>query len=82
MDFLQEARNQLQPLASAELNIYGPLPAPMEKRAGRYRAQLILHSRERKALHAVLKHWLPSLGKQKTANRVRWSVDIDPQDMY
>ena len=82
MDFLQEARNTLLPLSSSAINIYGPLPAPMEKRAGRYRAQLILQSSERKALHPVLKQWLPGLSKQKSANRVRWSLDIDPQDMY
>ena len=82
MDFLNEARARLQPLSSASVEAYGPLPAPMEKRAGRYRAQLILQSEQRKDLHQLLKQWIPGLGKQKTASRVRWSLDIDPQDMY
>lgn len=61
---------------------FGPLPAPLERRAGRYRAQLILHAKQRNILHGALRQWGTQLGKLKSANRVRWSIDVDPQDMY
>ena len=77
--FLDEARQQFN---YADVQVFGPLPAPMEKRAGRYRWQLILLSTDRKALHAACRVWVPSLPKLKSANRVRWSIDIDPQDMF
>jgi primosomal protein N' (replication factor Y) len=54
----------------------------MEKRAGRYRMQLILQSSQRKALHQVLQPWIQALGNLKTGNRVRWSLDVDPYDTY
>ncbi len=77
--FLNEAREQFN---YAGIQVFGPLPAPMEKRAGRYRWQLILLSTDRKALHGACRVWVPSLPKLKSASRVRWSVDIDPQDMF
>ncbi|MCW9013475.1 MAG: primosomal protein N' [Gammaproteobacteria bacterium] len=82
MQFLHDARSLLARLPTTGVEIFGPLPAPMERRAGRFRAQLILQSTERKALHNLLNQWVPQLSKLKMANRVRWSVDIDPQNMY
>lgn len=64
------------------IEVFGPLPAPMERRAGRYRWQLIMLSNERKVLHGALHHWLPSILKLKSINKVRWSIDVDPQDMF
>ncbi len=64
------------------IQLFGPLPAPMERRAGRYRWQLILISDERKKLHGALGQWVPAMSKMKSANKVRWSIDIDPQDMF
>lgn len=81
MAFLQDARDALNGTAAA-IDAYGPLPAPMERRAGRYRAQFILQSSQRNHLQNLLRQWVPSLPKIKSANRVRWSIDVDPQDMY
>jgi primosomal protein N' (replication factor Y) len=54
----------------------------MEKRAGRYRTQLMLQSTERKPLHRLIQPWLQALQQLKSACRVRWSLDIDPYDTY
>jgi primosomal protein N' (replication factor Y) len=53
----------------------------MEKRAGRYRAQLLLSSHHRKFIHPLLDHYLPIFAKLKLAKKCRWSVDIDPVDL-
>jgi primosomal protein N' (replication factor Y) len=79
LEFLNECR---QTLNFEGIELFGPLPAPMERRAGRYRWQLILLSNERKKLHGVLQHWVPKITKFKTTNKVRWSIDVDPQDMF
>lgn len=73
--FLEAAR-AAAPASAVEL--LGPLPAPMERRAGRYRAQLMLQADRRRDLHALLDAWLPGLARLPEARRVRWSVDVDP----
>ena len=80
--FLQEVAAQLQPHNDAGVEIFGPVPAPMERRAGRYRYQLMLQCPQRKPLHQLLLRVLPQLGKLKTARKVRWSIDVDPYDMF
>ncbi len=59
----------------------GPAPAPLEKRAGRYRFQLLLLSSDRPRLHQTLQQLLPQIEKQPESRRCRWFLDVDPIDM-
>ncbi|MEN7432194.1 primosomal protein N' [Chromobacterium sp. TRC.1.1.SA] len=80
--FLRQAREALEPLAEGVL-ISGPAPALMARLAQRERAQLVLESPRRGALHRLL-HQLPPLldGLAKTHGRaLRWSLDVDPQEL-
>lgn len=61
--------------------VSGPLPAPMEKRANRFRQQLLLRSPRRAALQATLAWLTPQLEQRSDQRKVRWSIDVDPQDM-
>lgn len=63
---------------AGQLMLLGPVPAPMEKKAGRYRAQLLILSGERSRLHQGLNQIMPSLEKER---KVRWSLDVDPIDL-
>ncbi|NJN48165.1 MAG: primosomal protein N', partial [Candidatus Competibacteraceae bacterium] len=63
------------------VELFGPVPAPMERRAGRYRAQLLVQAIQRRHLHEFLGRWVEQLGTLKTARKVRWSLDVDPQDL-
>jgi primosomal protein N' (replication factor Y) len=63
------------------LVIWGPVPAPMERRAGRYRGQLLVQSGRRAELQAFLSAWVPRLRSLKVTAGVRWSLDVDPQEM-
>lgn len=86
--FLEEASDaaikmlQTQPFAKQQLALMGPVPAPMEKKAGRYRAQLLLQTYQRKLLHQFLDSWIPVLENSKAGKRVRWSIDVDPAETY
>ncbi len=80
--FLSDAVVQFKTGNNIQLDIFGPLPAPMERRAGRYRYQLMLQARERKPLHQLLSYRLPLLRKIKSARKVRWSIDVDPYDTF
>ncbi|MBO9829455.1 primosomal protein N' [Xanthomonas sp. A2111] len=61
---------------------FGPMPAPMPRRAGFQRTQLLLSANTRRALHAVLDAAVPAIHALPQARRVRWSLDVDPQDLY
>ena len=78
--FLAEAR-ALAPEVSG-VHLTAPMPAPMPRRAGRARGQLLLTAAQRPALHALLTPWVAQLYALKSARRVRWSLDVDPIDLY
>ena len=63
------------------LEIYGPFPAPFEKRAGRYRFQVLIQAEDRAVLQRALRGWVPALENMKTARKIRWSLDVDPQEL-
>ena len=78
--FLSEARA----LAAAPrgVKLLGPVPAAMAKRAGRYHAQLLIESADRGHLHGFLDAWLPQVEQLKSARAVRWSLDVDPLELF
>jgi len=80
--FLQAALNLCETLGLHGVQAWGPVPAPMERRAGRYRAQLLLQSEQRAPLHRLLRQLAPRLEALKEARKVRWSLDVDPMEMY
>src|SRR5205085_9269387 len=68
--------------ALAGVHVSAPMPAPMPRRAGRARGQVLLTAAQRPALHALLAPWVAALHALKSARRVRWSLDVDPVDLY
>ena len=60
----------------------GRCPRPCHRRAGRYHAQLLIESRERAPLHEFLGEWLERVAALKSARAVRWSLDVDPLELY
>jgi primosomal protein N' (replication factor Y) len=78
--FLPAARSACPGGEGVELT--APMPAPMPRRAGRARAQVLLTAAARPARQAALAAWLPELYAVKASRRVRWSLDVDPADLY
>ena len=66
---------------SGEATVYGPMPAIMERVSGRSRMYLVLQCSSRSALHRQVDPWLPRLRKLASARKVRWAIDIDPQEL-
>jgi len=54
----------------------------MPRRAGYQRAQLVLSAGQRRDLHIVLEMVMPALYAAPDARRVRWSLDVDPVELY
>ena len=71
-------------LASAELTagavtLFDPVPLALVRVADVERAQLLLESPSRKALHQFLDRWLPLLKSTKPASAsLRWQLEVDP----
>lgn len=64
-----------------QCEVAGPMPAAMEKRAGKYRFHLLLQAKKRSYLHKALALLLANAGNNEWVNKVRWSMDIDPLDL-
>lgn len=80
---LQQVRNFAEQIhaSSPELNYLGPLPALMERRNDRYRYQLQINSSQRGPLQHVLSQLAQFLERSPEARKIRWAIDVDPQDM-
>ena len=66
---------------NAAVRVLGPAPSQMERREGRYRAQLLFQSKQRSALHELLHSTLSAVRDSRESRRVRWSVDVDPIEL-
>jgi primosomal protein N' (replication factor Y) len=65
-----------------DLKLLGPAPAALTRRAARYHAQLLIEASERAPLHRLLNEWLPRVEEIKTPRDLRWSLDVDPLDLF
>jgi primosomal protein N' (replication factor Y) len=83
LNFLQSMRTWLkQRIGERAIRIYDPVPSPMERRAGRYRAQLLLLGADRKYICRLVGDCCVMLEADRFLRKVRWSVDVDPVDTY
>ncbi len=74
------ARNNMQ--SGSGISVLGPIPAPMPIRAGKFRYQLLLQAGSRQSLQRHLQNVVFKLESEKTAKSVRWSLDVDPLEMF
>ena len=76
LEFLAAAARRGKTLG-ARVTIYDPVPAALQRRAGRERAQLLVQSGSRAELRRFLAVWREALGQSSTT-RARWALDVDP----
>jgi primosomal protein N' (replication factor Y) len=83
MELLNLARKLCDQQRGIETDIQclGPLPALMEKRAGRFRFILQVTAPHRGQLQGCLSAVANQLDNEKLAQKVRWSIDVDPHEL-
>ena len=81
-EFLNSAHQIIEKDKLNDINIMGPVSAPMERKAGKYRGQLLLHCENRKSLHQQISLFIKKIERKKCTHRVKWSVDIDPIELF
>lgn len=81
-EFLRQLKHTLEahPAFGDTSMLLGPTPAPMAKRAGKARWQLLLQTQTRKTMQQLLHSARPAISLLPLAKKVRWSMDIEPQD--
>ncbi len=75
--FLHLARNAARN-QSEDVMVYDIIRPQMERLKSMERGQLLLQANSRAALQRLLKPWLAEIKGFLLANKVRWSIDIDP----
>jgi primosomal protein N' (replication factor Y) len=78
---LDKVRAIAGPLAADNVAILGPAPQPMERKEGRYRAQLLFRSSQRAPLHELLRRTLVDLRGAAEMRRARLALDVDPLEL-
>jgi len=61
--------------------VFGPMPALMEKVGGRYRMYLLIQAESRSELHRQIDIWCAPLHALPSGRKVRWVLDVDPQEL-
>jgi primosomal protein N' (replication factor Y) len=78
-EFLKGAARLARRLAP-RVEVFDPVPAPLERKAGFERAQLLVRATTRAGLQPFLRAWREAL-QARSDRRVRWSLDVDPQEV-
>jgi len=81
-EFLEGLSSTLSPTTFPKVMVLGPVPSPMERRGNRYRWQVLLQSPQRSALHQALDSLRQHLKDDPKRWSVRWSIDVDPIDLF
>lgn len=77
--WLQQVADSARQFSS--LQLLGPIPAPMERRAGKFRWQLQLYCPSRSVIHQALQLLLAQINQWPLSRQVKWQLDVDPTDL-
>ena len=77
-DFLNGLNQQFEPLMSPDLEVWGPVPTLMQRKAGRHRFQLVIKSASRPLLQHQLRQLVELAEIHPLSKKVKWHLDVDP----
>lgn len=82
MQFLDAVKEAASSFVVDKVMLLGPVPSPMLRRNRYYRGQLLLQAFKRNDLQQIMKKLTPQIEQLKLAKKVKWSIDVDPLEMY
>ena len=62
------------------LHVWDPVAAPLARKAGFERQQLLVQADSRAALQQFLTAWLPMV-RHYESRQVKWVIDVDPKEV-
>lgn len=81
LEFLKLAAKYWSEFGACEVVFWGPVHAPMQKKAGFYRTHLLILCPSRQALQQQLPLWWQWLNQQSRRFQLRMALDVDPLEI-
>jgi primosomal protein N' (replication factor Y) len=81
LSFLTKLRSCAEKSLINSVKLFGPIPAVMERKAGYFRAQLLVQSQNRETLQQALDVLLNTIDELKPKHNLRWFLDVDPVEL-
>jgi primosomal protein N' (replication factor Y) (superfamily II helicase) len=78
-DFMAHVSHTLARLELPELQLWGPVAAPLERKADHFRSQLLIQAPHRTILHHALDKFMPDFSLNFP--KINWSLEVDPLDL-
>jgi len=80
--FLNNVKAIASPLTKNNISILGPIPAPVVRKKGKQHEQLLLQSNNRIALQDLIRKVIEKIESEKISTKVKWSIDVDPMELF
>ncbi|THB75098.1 MAG: primosomal protein N' [Gammaproteobacteria bacterium] len=81
LDFVKEQLQTNEEInTEIQLEILGPIASSLHRRNRHYRVNLFLQSTQRNVLQETLEKLLSAISNNKLGKKVRWHIDMDPQE--
>ena len=81
-DFLRQLRERCGGKLPPGCALIGPLPSPMQRRAGKYRSQLLLTAADRQRARQAARLLVTQAESLPARGDMKWSIDVDPTDVF
>ena len=84
LQLLQGVKTELERMNKGQEGVFimGPTPAPLAKKSNAYRYQLLLQAPNRKLLQGLLMVAKSFLENTPLAQKIAWSIDVEPVDLF
>ncbi len=80
--FLEKIADVARQMLPSEIVIQGPIIPAMEKKAGQFRAFILLVANQRGLFTQSIETYLNHIDTLTETRKVRWSIDVDPIDNF
>lgn len=81
IDYLQAVGKLMQKIATRNVTIYPAVPAVLQRLNNKERAQILIQSTARQALHELFSKLVPLLQQMKPRYAITFNLDIDPYEL-
>lgn len=81
-EFLRTLRARAEPGLPETASLIGPLPSPLQRRAGKFRFQLVSVAADRATAQASATALVTTAETMHVRRDLKWSIDVDPQDLF
>ncbi len=80
--FLEKIADIAHQTLPKQVSVQGPIVPSMEKKAGQFRAFLLLVANQRGLFSQSIESFLNTIETLSESRKVRWSIDVDPIDNF